>query len=176
MSLILGLEINGVILMLVNGKDLYYWYDTNGVYNLKKPYWKLKKLYNDKGYLKTRIKGKLYYFHRIVYKAFNPDWDIEDNSKDNQIDHRDRNTLNNDISNLRKVNQQQNNFNRDFSWAKGYFELPSGRFQTRISVNDKNKNCGVFDTKLEARSKYIICRFLRDKLIYPFQFRMFNLN
>ena len=167
MSLILGLEINGVILMLVNGKDLYWW-TTYGSKN-KTYYWRLKNLSSKKkGYLETRINCKLYSFHRIVYKAFNPNWDIDDNSNNNLIDHIDRNPLNNDISNLRKVNLLQNNLNKDFGYVKGYYEIPSGRFRTQISVYGKLKDCGIFDTKLEARSKFIICKFIRDKLIYSF--------
>ncbi len=44
------------------------------------------------------------------WKHYNPDWNIEDNSKSNQIDHFDGNRKNNDISNLSVVTNQQNNF------------------------------------------------------------------
>jgi len=161
-------EVNGIDLVLLDGKDLYYYYDTNGGYKIKNPYWKLKKLSMSKGYRTTGINYKLYRFNRIVYQAFNPDWDIEDNSMDNQIDHIDRNPLNDDITNLRKVNHIQNMLNKDYGYVKGYYETPSGRFQSKIRVYGKTKSCGVFDTKLEARSKYIICKFIRDKLIYSF--------
>ena len=54
------------------------------------------------------INIKAYKYHRVVYKCYNPEWDINDSSRDNSIDHIDRNRLNNNINNLRVVNNSQN--------------------------------------------------------------------
>lgn len=149
-------EINGVKLKLIN-YELYIWFDKSGHRELNKPYWKKKKLKLEKnGYLRTGINNKFYYFHRIVYYAHNQDWDIYDSSRDNQIDHIDRNKLNNNISNLRVVCQRDNNLNRDWvDNAKGYYYNKNAKkYHTEIRLNNKKINLGLFDTELDASNKY----------------------
>ena len=105
-------EINGVKLKL-DKYELYYWFYKTGRGKLKNPYWKKKKLANCDGYLTTSINNKMFRFNRIVYFAHNPDWDMYDISRNNSIDHIDRDKLNNNISNLRVVNNRENNLNKD---------------------------------------------------------------
>jgi len=170
MSLILGLEINGVILMLVNGKELYYWYDTHRGYKIKTPRWKLKKISMSKGYRTTGINGKMYFFHRIVYQAFNPDWYIEDISKNNLIDHIDRNPLNNNINNLRILTQRDNILNTHRSqYAKGYYYNKNKKiYQAYIKLYGKLIHLGCFKTPKEAYLKSKKVRRFVDvlKIIY----------
>jgi hypothetical protein len=68
-----------------------------------------------KTYRKIGLHGKLYRWHRVVYLAFNPNWDITDVSCDNQIDHINGNTLDNSIANLRIVTNGQNQRNAQIS-------------------------------------------------------------
>lgn len=53
-------------------------------------------------YMRVKINGKSYYLHRLIAGAF-----LGDNP-DLQVDHKDRNTLNNSLSNLRWVTESQN--------------------------------------------------------------------
>ena len=53
-----------------------------------------------------------------AHKLYNPEWDIDDTSKENRIDHENKNRSDNRIINLRNVTQQENCFNTN---AKGYY-------------------------------------------------------
>lgn len=67
----------------------------------------------------------------------------------NQIDHIDRNKLNNKIKNLRSVTQQENNFNR--SNVKGYtWNKIAKKWQAYIMLNKKYIYLGVYNTIEEA--------------------------
>ena len=151
-------ELHGVELILINDKDLYYWYDKSGERKIKNPYWRRKKIYLDKtnNYLKTNINNKEFKFHRIVYFAHNIKWNIYDNSDDNMIDHRDENKLNNHISNLRVFNKSQNRRNSGvYRNAKGYTKTKYGKYQASITINGKRKPLGNFDTEEEAHEVYL---------------------
>ena len=115
---------------------------------------------NKKGYIRIKINNKLYLLHRIIYKYFNEEWDITDSSSNNQIDHIDINPINNRIENLRRVNQSQNNRNknkkkncssqyRGVSWYK-----PSNKWLAQINIAGKLKHLGYFTNEEEAREAY----------------------
>ena len=73
------------------------------------------------GYKRININNKKLVVHRINYYAHNKEWDIHDVSNDNNIDHKDGDKTNNNISNLRVVTAQQNMFNtraKGYSWNK----------------------------------------------------------
>jgi len=168
--LYLFLKVNGVKLKLVDGKDLYYYYDKSGGIKIKNPCWKLKKLSMSNGYLITSINVKLYRFNRIVYQAFNPDWYIEDISKNNLIDHIDRNPLNNNINNLRILTQRDNILNTHRSqYAKGYYYNKNKKiYQAYIKLYGKLIHLGCFKTPKEAYLKSKKVRRFVDvlKIIY----------
>ena len=106
---------------------------------------------NGGGYYHTEINGKLFRCHRLIGMVY-LDLDI-DNLK-LQIDHINRIRTDNRIENLRIVTHQQNQFNQ--SNTKGYyFRKDRNKYQVEIKVNGIKKSLGCFDTKEEAREKYL---------------------
>lgn len=78
---------------------------------------------------------------------------------DAMIDHRDRNGLNNQRSNLRIATNQQNQANK-YTWrGKSRFKgvswhRRSGRWQVFIQVDGKNKHLGDFRNPIQAAFAY----------------------
>jgi len=72
-------------------------------------------------YLQVTVKGKHYYVHRIIWQMV-----YGNLSTDLQVDHRDRNPLNNRLLNLRKVTQSVNMKNQS---------LPKNNSSGVIGVN-----------------------------------------
>jgi hypothetical protein len=70
-----------------------------------------------------------------------------------EIDHKDRNTSNNKINNLRIANRSQQNENKN---SKGYsWDKTRNKFQSRIVVEGKKITLGYFNTEEEARHAYL---------------------
>lgn len=90
--------------------------------------------------------------HRLVYYAYNQDWDIWDTGKHNIIDHKDGDKDNNKIGNLHKVTQQQNTFNRQS--LKGY-TIVGGKYKATINKDGKTHYLGYFETAEEATNAYL---------------------
>ena len=136
---------------------LYRWYYKTGRGLLKNPYWNVvKQTPNKQGYSSLKLDGQKYYYHRVVYKIFNPDWDITDNSNKNEIDHIcGVKPLDNRIENLRILNNQQNSCN-NIHWAKGYYYVKGvNKYQARIKINGVVICLGYHDTTEEAREAYL---------------------
>jgi hypothetical protein len=119
--------------------------------------WHKIKLYLGNGYKKFsfRIEGKskAFRFHRVVYYANNPQWDIYDNSRNNFIDHVDCVKTNNHISNLRVVTHQENGFNTK---CRGYyFDKRTIKYISAIRLNTKNIYIGSYDTPEDAHEAYL---------------------
>tara|TARA_R110000803_G_scaffold107255_1_gene175425 strand:+ start:53 stop:520 length:468 start_codon:yes stop_codon:yes gene_type:complete len=92
-----------------------------------------------------------YSVHRVVYWLFNQDWDIHD--KTMYVDHIDRNTRNNDISNLRLLNPQESKFNTN---SKGYsYRERDKNWVSRLMVDGKHIYLGSFDNEDDARNAYL---------------------
>ena len=142
--------------------DIYTWREW-----VKKPYWykiKIKLETHKSGYKRYRIciNRKKSSLSRFVYKAHNPEWDITDNSKNNHIDHINRNSLDNRIENLRVVTNQQNCFNRT---AKGYcWNKKENKWHAAIRLNGKNKHLGCFDKEQDARQAYLKAKEVYHKM------------
>jgi hypothetical protein len=110
-----------------------------------------------KGYIRICLskdsKQRRYSIHRLVAYAF-LNLDLE-NPK-SQVDHQDRNTSNNNLSNLRIVTQQENQFNTK---AKGYtWHKQSNKWQSQIKLNGKNIHLGRFEKEEDARQSYLVAK------------------
>ena len=97
--------------------------------------------------LSNNNKQKMHRIHRLLGEYF------LSCPSDMQVDHIDGNKHNNDLSNLRVVNNQQNHFNR--TTAKGCYLNRSGNWFAQICVNGKAKNLGTYATEELARAAYI---------------------
>ncbi|ENU5850276.1 TPA: HNH endonuclease signature motif containing protein [Klebsiella pneumoniae] len=137
------------------------WFDTFN-YEDGKLFWKLNlrgpvkagrevKSLDGKGYVRVMVKQKFYLAHRIIYEMFNGP--IGDGL---QIDHIDGNRLNNNISNLRVVDNSANQKNKKMlrnntSGVTGVcFDKSTGKWISRLG----NKTIGRyldFDTACAAR-------------------------
>jgi len=115
------------------------------------------------GYRKIKINIKAYKYSRVMYKIYNPDWDIEDVSIFNIIDHLDGNTLNDNIENLQQKTQQQNMWNR--VRAKGYsWNKQANKYQAQIRVNKKDIYLGLFDNETDAHNAYLEAKKIYHKI------------
>ena len=105
---------------------------------------KLSDTINTLGYIVNKLNGKTYTRHRLIYKAFNQNWDIT-NTKD-QIDHIDQDRLNNSISNLRatKTQNQQN--------TKAYRNSKSGH-KCILGMNDRKTNSWFWRIQINYNGK-----------------------
>ena len=121
------------------------------------PHWREIKGTQDKdGYLIFGLcynrKRKNYKYHRVVYKLYNPEWDLDDGSKENEIDHINGDRINNNINNLRRVNHKVNSQNRHN--AKGYYKSRN-KFQSQIVIDGKKIILGRWNTEEEAHKDYL---------------------
>ena len=133
--------------------DIYSWRDCK----TKPSYWfKIKPTLKVNKYKYKRYElqiGKYYILSRVVYKAHNPDWDITDTSDTNFVDHKNKNSLDNRIENLRILTHQQNQFN---SKAKGYCWCKYNKiWKAEIMANDKRIYLGSFKEEADAKNAYL---------------------
>lgn len=133
---------------------LELFYEDNGIL-----YWKVsrgKAKAGDKagrpttnGYLQTQVDGRRYHNHRILWAMHHGAWPTQD------LDHIDRNKLNNSADNLREVTNQQNQRNKaaysnNKLGIKGVCLRPSGKYEAEIKHNKKLIYLGTHDTALQA--------------------------
>ena len=143
--------------------NVYSWRDW-----VKTPYWfKIKPtltIYKKSRYKRyiIKINNKTYGLSRIVYKAHNNEWDIEDGSDNNFIDHINNNSIDNRIENLRVLTNQQNCFNRN---AKGYcWHNRESKWRAQIKINGKQKTLGYFTEEEDAHQAYLNAKELYHNL------------
>jgi len=99
-----------------------------------------------------KVDGKFFtvLMHREIVNAPN----------NKQVDHKDRDSLNNQKSNLRLADHSQNGMNRGLhknnsSGYKGvYFRKDRDRFMARIKKNGRVISLGCYQTAAEAAHKY----------------------
>ena len=98
----------------------------------------------------TKIKTKGYTTARIIAFAY---LNLDINNKTQIIDHIDRNSLNNNLSNLRIVNSYQNSINKN---VKGYYyHSKNNKWVAQIKFNFIQIYLGIYDTKEEALQSYL---------------------
>lgn len=79
--------------------------------------------------------------------------------EDKEVDHKDRNKLNNKKDNLRRATVSENRANRvgyqSLSGLRGvYMESRTGKWYSQISVNGKGRRLGTFPNKETAAKAY----------------------
>jgi hypothetical protein len=105
---------------------------------------------NSNGYKQFEHQGRTYMLHRAIWEFHNGP--IPHGA---QIDHIDRDPLNNHIENLRVCTQSQNQINskrpsNNTTGYKGVLATPSGKFQARLGYNGTKLYLGLFSTAEEA--------------------------
>jgi len=97
-----------------------------------------------------KINRRVYFIHRLRWLAENGEW------PKGQIDHKDRNTLNNKMDNIREATQSQQNANRrpfrDRKF-KGVYDN-GNKWRARIGLKRKVINLGSFSSETEAAKRY----------------------
>lgn len=131
--------------------------------------WSIRKFKNGKrkpcghkpdanGYGQVKIAGKMYKTHRIIWLWHHGSW------PDGEIDHIDRNRMNNRIDNLRVVSASENQHNHSIQRnnTSGYLGVVwnkrANKFMARIRVNRKEINLGYFDSKEDAYRAYQLAK------------------
>ena len=156
-----NLELEFVIEFSLLNYNLRFNEDENEFYVKKGDDWRLKKFTKNKeGYLKSgfsfeKSKQTKIYKHRLVFFAYNQEFDIfRRSTTENMIDHIDGNPSNNSLENLRLVSCQQNHFNQ--KRAKGYYwNKHAKKWLSKIRINRKSKHLGSFENEEEAREAYL---------------------
>lgn len=110
------------------------------------------------GYGSVNIDGKMYKTHRVIWLIHYGSW------PDGEIDHLDRNKMNNRIDNLRSVcsSENQHNIGLFKNNSTGYpgvsWYKPLEKYRAQIMVNNEQKHLGYFDTAEEAFLAYQIAK------------------
>lgn len=93
--------------------------------------------------------------HRLVGLYF-----LENNENKETIDHKDRNTLNNHISNLRFAtrSEQQKNKNKSKNclskWKGVTFDKQKNKWKCHMRIDGKLKHIGYFDNEIDCAKRY----------------------
>jgi hypothetical protein len=104
------------------------------------------------GYIRFELFNKKYLAHRIIYQMC---YSIEKLPDDYVIDHRDGNSSNNLIDNLKLATRIENGVNKKISCnntsgATGIGIADNGKYTSSLRIDGKNIRFGTFDTLDEA--------------------------
>lgn len=106
----------------------------------------------DRRYVAIRIDGHKYMAHRLAHLLMKGVWPID------QIDHVNRNGIDNRWINLRPATAALNSLNRvtkiGKSGYKGVRKTQAGHFEARLRAGRVSRHLGTFRTLEEARSAY----------------------
>ena len=116
------------------------------------------------GYLCISHKGKRFRCHRIVWLLHKGEW------PKHQIDHINRNKLDNRIENLRDVPRRINcaNKSNNARMVGTTWHPDKRKWKAKIQVNNKSIHLGYFNTQEEAAQRYqqevqLICATLPQR-------------
>jgi len=130
----------------------------------------LKKQIDRYGYYYVSIKSKKKFkIHRLLAKYFKPN-EFQEHL---QVDHIDRNPLNNSLDNLRMVTSQQNSCNRSkkqncSSKYKGVsFDKRTKNWRVYINFNGKSFYLGRYNSELDAAISYNQFLDEHNLIFYP---------
>jgi hypothetical protein len=99
---------------------------------------------DNKGYLQIKLNQKVYRLHRLI-------WLWHGRNLSEQLDHIDRNPLNNKIENLREATQSTNQWNTSKSDGGVSFHKASNKWRARIKIHNKEIYLGVFADYQQAK-------------------------
>jgi hypothetical protein len=153
---------------IINGREVRLFLATGELwmFNIHCKKWAKKALTKTtNGYFVINISKKLYLHHRVVYKMHHTDWDIDDSSMDNLIDHIDTTRNNNCIPNLRCVTHQQNMTNPATPATGCYWDKKLQKWRAQIRANNKRIHIGLYETKLEAQQAYLDAKKFHHNII-----------
>jgi hypothetical protein len=114
-----------------------------------------------RGYLRFNFDCRWSYLHQLVWWLTHKEWPTA-------LDHKDRNKLNNQISNLRQATNSLNSLNRGIlknntSGHTGvYFRKRSGRWEAYGTLNGRRIGLGVYksvEQAVEARERFLCKAF-----------------
>lgn len=98
---------------------------------------------DNKGYMQLKLNQKVYRLHRLI-------WLWHGKQLPEQLDHIDRNPLNNKIENLREATASTNQWNTSKAENGVSFHKVSNKWRARIKIRNKEIYLGVFSNKEEA--------------------------
>lgn len=100
---------------------------------------------NSTKYRQVRLNKKKFYIHRLI-------WIYHYGEIENiyQVDHKDRNRLNNNIENLRLLTEKQNKTNVT---GVGAYKVGK-KYMSLIGIDGRSKYLGIFKNKEDAKNKY----------------------
>lgn len=132
----------------------------------KKEKWSKVTFCDSHGYLHCalRLNKVLHRFlqHRLVWYAHHQYWNIWDTSRDNFIDHKNKDKKDNRLCNLHVVTHAENQQNQD---CKGcYFVEANNKWRAQITHNGKLKHIGYYDTYEEGHEAYLA----EKRILHPY--------
>lgn len=131
-----------------------YLISDNGLVKNRKTNRILKPYLNSSGYLCVKLRNdfsnhKKPFIHRLIAQAFID----KENETQTQVDHIDRNSLNNNIDNLRWVTPQENIDNRGIFNKTGlYYDESICKWVVQIKEKNKLNKIGLYETIESAYS------------------------
>lgn len=123
-----------------------------------------------KGYCLVGFKGKVVYYHTVVWILTHGDI-----PEVLMIDHINGDTIDNQLSNLRLSTHRQNSGNRiehrEGKLSGCSFHEPANKWKAKVQIGDKHIYLGLFPTELEAHATYLKATELIDQFVDSNQFR-----
>lgn len=113
---------------------------------------------NSHGYGQVWVDGKMYKTHRLVWLL------VYGVRPEHEIDHIDRNPMNNKIENLRAASPSENQHNQGMrrnntsGYPGVYFNKQRNKYEANICLNGKQTFLGYYPTAIEACTAYMIAK------------------